>query len=239
MRTWTAKDLEVRPITRQAADRVILNGHYSGKVVKNSQLHFGVFLGGGLRGALQFGPPMDRSKILGLVRDAPWESVLELNRMWLADDLPRNGESRSIGVACRMIAKHAAQVKWVVSFADGTQCGDGTIYRASGFILTGIKESDALARLPNGTVFHRVSLAGHATQPIPEIGGRSYFDVTGGRYDFKGFCKAIGAIVIPGFQFRYIRFLDATWRDRLTVPEIPFDDIPEAARMIRGQRVGP
>ena len=239
MHTWTAKDLEVKPITRQAADRVILNGHYSGKVVKNSQLHFGVFLGGSLRGALQFGPPMDRSKILGLVRDAPWESVLELNRMWLADDLPRNGESRSIGVACRMIAKHAPQVKWVVSFADGTQCGDGTIYRASGFILTAIKESENLARLQDGRVVHKMTLESQGARAQPFLDGRSYYDVTGGRYDFTGFCKAIGATVIPGFQFRYIRFLDPTWRSRLTVPEIRFEDIPPAARMIRGQRVGP
>ena len=239
MPTWTAKDLEIKPITRAAADRVIINGHYSGKVVKNAQVHLGVFLAGRLRGAMQFGPPMDRSKVLGLVKDAPWESVLELNRMWLADDLPRNGESRAIGVACRLLVKHATQVKWVISFADGTQCGDGTIYRAAGFVLTQIKESDGIAKYANGKSFHRVALAGHPTAPIPEIGGRSYFDVTGGRYDFTGFCKAVGATIVPGYQFRYIRFLDPTWRARLTVPAIPFSEIPAGARMIYGQRVGP
>lgn len=35
----------------------------------------------------------------------------------------------------------AYPIEWVVSFADATQCGDGTIYRASGFLLTGIREN--------------------------------------------------------------------------------------------------
>jgi hypothetical protein len=39
----------------------------------------------------------------------------------------------------RMIQKHYPHVEWVISFADGCQCGDGTIYRAAGFVLTGIK----------------------------------------------------------------------------------------------------
>jgi len=32
---------------------------------------------------------------------------------------------------------HLPQIKWVISYADGTQAGSGTIYRASGFVLTG------------------------------------------------------------------------------------------------------
>jgi len=43
--------------------------HYSGKVVPNSQLHIGVFLHGKLEGAMQFGPPMDKRKVLPLVED--------------------------------------------------------------------------------------------------------------------------------------------------------------------------
>jgi hypothetical protein len=34
----TAKDIEVRPIEKKFADRVIKRVHYSGKVVNNSQL---------------------------------------------------------------------------------------------------------------------------------------------------------------------------------------------------------
>ena len=43
-----AKDIIVKPITAQAANAVVKRIHYSGKVVQNSQLHFGVFLNGRL-----------------------------------------------------------------------------------------------------------------------------------------------------------------------------------------------
>lgn len=235
----SAKDLVIKPITSRASNRLMKRNHYSGKVAQNSQLHLGVFYEGVLRGALQFGPPLDRSKLLGLVRGAPWESVLELNRMWLSDRLPRNGESRSIAIACRLIKRHAPQVKWIVSFADGTQCGDGTIYRASGFLLTGMTKSKNLARMPSGEVIHKMSLESNPARKRPDLGGRSYYQITGGRYDWAGFCRSVGAEVLTGVQFRYLKFIDQSWASRLTVPVIPFEDIPDSARMYLGLRVSP
>jgi len=48
----------------------------------------------------------------------------------------------------RILKKHAPQLRWVISFSDACQCGDGTIYRASGFLLTAIKENKQLYQLP-------------------------------------------------------------------------------------------
>ena len=62
-----------------------------------------------------------------------------MNRLAFTDMLPRNSESRALGIALRMIRKHYPHIEWIVSFADACQCGDGTIYRAAGFILTAIK----------------------------------------------------------------------------------------------------
>ena len=105
--------------------------HYSGKVVPNSTLHFGAFLDGNLHGVLSYGNSMDKRKTMQLVDGTTWNGFLELNRMAFDDYLPRNSESYCIGKTLRMIRKQAPHVKWVISFADGTQCGDGTIYRAS------------------------------------------------------------------------------------------------------------
>lgn len=91
---------------------------------------------------------MDK-KIVQLVKDTGWNEFLELNRMAFDDYLPRNSESYCIGKTLRMIKKNVPQIKWVISFADGCSCGDGTIYRASNFILTGIKENFNLCVLPN------------------------------------------------------------------------------------------
>jgi hypothetical protein len=134
----TAKDIRVAPIRAEAANALVRRVHYSWKVVQNSQLHLGVFLDGRLEGAMQFGTSLDKRKLIGLVEGTRWNEFIELNRMAFSEALPRNSESRALGVAMRLIRKHYPQLKWVVSFADGTHCGDATIYRASGFVLTGI-----------------------------------------------------------------------------------------------------
>jgi hypothetical protein len=154
----TAMDLRVAPVTHAAADAVIQREHYSGKTVSNSQLHFGVFIGNKIEGAMQFGPSMDKRKIQILVRDTPWNGFLELNRMAFSERLPRNSESRAIGIALRLIRKAYPHIQWVVSFADGTQCGDGTIYRASNFLLTGVKESTQIVQFPDGARYPRLVL---------------------------------------------------------------------------------
>ena len=237
----TAKDLIVKPISAQDANRIVRALHYSGKVVNNSQLHLGVFLGGKCGGAMQLGPSLDKRKMLPLVTGTLWNEFLELNRMAFAEWLPRNSESRCIGYAMRWLRRQYPWLKWVVSFADGTQCGDGTIYRASGFALTGIVESINLVRRGDGVVIHKMTLESAPTKPRAELGGRSYLQVTGGKYDMVAYAKAVGGTTLPGFQLRYIYFLDPSARERLTVPILPFSEIDRrGAGMYRGKpkRVG-
>lgn len=224
-----AKRLVIKPISAKDANRIIQSLHYSGKTVKNSQLHLGVFLDGKCGGAMQFGPSLDKRKMLGLVEGTLWHEFIELNRMAFADWLPRNGESRSLGFAFRWMRKHYPQIKWCVSFADGTQCGDGTIYRASGFVLTGIKKNKDLWKLPDGRVEH--SMNAKATRP-----GRLQREL---QVASESSCKAfkrVGAKPLTGFQLRYIYFIDPTARQRLTVPILPFSEIDrQGAGMYKGK----
>jgi hypothetical protein len=146
----SAKDIRVAPISAKDAAAVVRRVHYSGKVVQNSQLHFGVFLDGRLEGAMQFGPSLDKRKVQGLVEGTGWNGFIELNRMAFSERLPRNSESRALGVVMRLIRKHYPHIEWIISFADGAQCGDGTIYRASGFVLTGIRPNGQIIQFPDG-----------------------------------------------------------------------------------------
>lgn len=187
---------------------------------------------------MQFGPSLDKRKIQGLVSDTLWNGFIELNRMAFSDRLPRNSESRALSVAFRMMRKAYPHIDWVISFADGAQCGDGTIYRAAGFVLTGINPSLNLVRLPSGDVIHKMTLESSPTQPRKELGGRSYYALTGGKYDLAAYARETGGKVIPGFQLRYLYFLNPAARERLTVPVLPFDKIDAmGAGMYRGERV--
>lgn len=226
----SAKDIILKPIPAKLANDTVRRLHYSGKVVNNSQLHIGAFYNGSLEGAMSFGPSLDKRKIQGLVRGTGWNEFIELNRMAFSDALPRNSESRAIAVAMRLLRKHAPHLKWVISFADGTQCGDGTIYRASGFVLTGINKNTEIWQLPNG---ERVA----SSSVRPGIGSMRYAAVTGGGSGMSKWTEA-GAKKLTGFQLRYIYFLDPAYRERLTVPELPYSAIDEAgARMYRGEKI--
>lgn len=232
-----AKELVVKVIPSKIANDFIKKHHYSGKVVNNSKLHFGVFLNNKLHGVMSYGSSLDKSKMIGLVKGAKWNEFLELNRMAFDDVLPRNSESRAISQSIKLIKKNAPHIKWIISFADGCQCGDGTIYRASNFVLTGIKPNEALYKLPTGEVIHQITLQCNPTKPRKELNGKSLYDVSGGSYSIKNYIKLSGAKLIQGYQFRYIYFIDKKYKDNLTVPIIPFSKINElGVGMYKGKK---
>lgn len=232
------KEIIIKVIPATIANPFVMKHHYSGKIVQNSKLHFGAFLDGKLHGVLSYGPSTDKRRMIPLVEGTGWDNFIELNRMAFDDYLPKNAESYCIGKTLRMIKKQAPQVKWVISFADGTQCGDGTIYRASNFVLTGIKENNAILQLLDGTKIHKLSLTAQPLTKRKELGGRSLSDISGGGAALTEYMRITGAKPIPGFQLRYIYFIDPKWRKRLTVPEIPFSKIDEmGAGMYKGENV--
>jgi len=241
----TAKDIILRPIPAKDANELVKRVHYSGKVVQNSQLHIGVFLNGKLEGAMQFGPSLDKRKIQGLVADTQWHEFIELNRMAFTDALPRNSESRAIAIAMKLLKKHAPQIKWVVSFADATQCGDGTIYRASGFVLTGIKKNNQIWTADDGSADSRTAMTAQGTKGASKQKRAilSRVTVTKGQHitdsgaaSMQPFIEA-GYKPLPGYQLRYIYFIDPTYRQRLNVPELPYSEIDRlGAGMYKGEK---
>jgi len=213
----SAKDLLLKPIGATEANSFVRKNHYSGKVVPNSQIHIGIYYFGKLEGVMQYGPSIDKKKSITLVADTGWGGFIELNRMVFTDALPKNSESRAIAVSLKILKKHLPQLEWVISFADGTTCGDGTIYRASGFLLTSIKKNSGLRKNPangevmqNMTAFHLNIEKEFRTWPL-----------------------------VNGFQLRYIYFFGDSVRKRLTVKEIPFSQIAvRGATMYKGLRPG-
>lgn len=236
----SAKDLIVKVIPSKVAVPFVKEHHYSGKVVNNSNLHFGVFYEGRLHGVMSFGPSLDKSKIQGLVEGTGWNEFIELNRMAFDDVLPRNSESRAISIAMKLIRKNAPQIKWVISFADGCQCGDGTIYRASGFVLTGYSSGSMwklpgfLAKINGGSVAHRMKVQDKCSALSRYILERTH----GKNLTMEKYVEQFGGEILEGKMFRYIYFIDKTYRDRLTVPIIPFSKIDEmGAGMYKGEKV--
>lgn len=209
-----AKKIIVKPISGSDANKIVKLHHYSGKVVRKSQLHFGVFYNGRCEGAMSFGPSLDKRKIMGLVTGTKFNDFLELNRMAFSDRLPRNSESRAISFAIKQIKKRYKNIQWIISYSDATQCGDGTIYRASGFVLTGIKENTDCMLTSSGQIIHTMTIK--SSKKLMEKYG-----------NWKVAMKAEYGDYAPtkGFQLRYIYFIDQLAKDKLTVPILPFSEI--------------
>ncbi|MGV6816088.1 MAG: Mom family adenine methylcarbamoylation protein [Thiotrichales bacterium] len=229
----SAKDIVLKVIPSNVANAFVKKHHYSGKVVNNSKLHFGCFLGGVLGGVMSYGSPLDKRKVLGLVHtseDQPvlWNEMLELNRMAFSDILPRNSESRCIAISFRLIKKNAPHIKWVLSFSDGSQCGDGTIYRASGFLLTSIKKNNQIWEAPEDSKGNRERVSRVTVTKGKNISSN-------GRASMKKFVEA-GFKPIPGFQLRYIKLLYPDLK--LNCESIPFSHIDEiGAGMYKGEKI--
>ena len=216
------KKIQIKPIRSEIANAFVKKHHYSGKVTQNSQLHLGAFYGGILHGVMSFGPSIDKRKTVAIMRDTKFNDYLELNRMAFDDYLPKNSESRSIAIAMKIIKKNYPTIEWIISFADATQCGDGAIYRASGFVLTQINKNKQMMLMPDGSIIARKTLDDYRDDR--------------GRYG-SALARDKGATYLEGFQLRYIYFLDKTAKDRLTVPIIPFSAIDKTgAGMYLGKK---
>lgn len=218
-----AKEILVKVIPSKIANEFVKKYHYSGKVVNMSTLHFGCFLDDKLHGVMSYGPPMDKRNVLKLVDSGKqtynekWNEMLELNRMAFDEYLPKNSESRCISIAIKLIKKNAPQIKWILSYSDGCSCGDGSIYRASGFVLTNIRVNQTIREIDGLLV-------------AKNYYNKKYYDKS------KGINKFNGSKIKEGYQLRYIYLIDKTCK--ITVPILPFSKIDEmGSGMYKGKKI--
>lgn len=217
-----AKEIVLKVIPPKVANDFVKKHHYSGKVVPNSTLHFGAFLDGKLHGVISYGSSMVKKNVIHFVEGTKWNQFIELNRMAFDDYLPKYSESRCISISIKLIKKNAPHVKWILSFADGNLCGDGTIYRASGFKLIGVNKNTSTYQLPSGEVLCSLTSSAHRTKESNGKSGTQWIKAQGGKK-------------LNGFQLRYIYLIDKSCK--LTVPELPFSKINEmGAGMYKGEK---
>jgi len=212
-----AKEIIVKVINANIANEFVKKNHYSKSFVQNSKLHFGCFLDEKLHGVLSYGNPQDKNKVIHLVENTGWNEMLELNRMAFNDYLPKYSESRCIAISIKLIKKNAPHIKWILSYSNACVCGDGTIYRASGFLLTNVLKNQSLREI-NGKLVAK------------NYTNKKYYDKS------KGINLFDGSKIVEGYQLRYIYLIDKTCK--ITVPILPFSKIDEmGAGMYKGKKV--
>ena len=196
--------LEVRPIPFRTARAPLIRHHYLHSMPGGTQLSLGVFLTGHIRGALTLGVGPTNAHLL--VEGARPDDCLTLTRMWLGDGLPANAASKVVGLTLRSLKRHTS-IRFLITYADPAQGHVGTIYQATNWLYTGLSEPMPLYDIGDGNVRHSRSLS-HAY----------------GSHSVKHFAKhGVNVRLVPQSpKYRYVYFLDSTWRSRLRAPVLPY-----------------
>jgi hypothetical protein len=84
------------------------------------------------------------------------DKVLELRRLCLIDDTPKNSESFFVGYTLRWLGKNT-NWEFVLSYADENQNHKGIIYKASNFNYLGLTQAGTLLEV-DGKRFHTRTL---------------------------------------------------------------------------------
>lgn len=195
----------VAQIPCREARAIVIAHHYSHRVVNNSYLHLGVFREGALEGVLQFGYMLNPARAGKVVEGTVQGEYLELNRMWLTDDAPRNSESRAISYAIKYIRRACPSVAWIQSYADERCGGLGIVYQASNFVYLGSHK--CAFYLLEGETYHEMLLTTH------KKGGSR------GEYLRMNINRAEKLVMR---QFRYVFFLKTDWMKRLKLKIQPY-----------------
>lgn len=200
----TVQELEVKPVPLAAARALLKRRHYLHSMPGATQIALGVFARSRLMGAMTLGcGPANAHR---LVEGAIPADCLTITRLWLSDDLPKNSESRTLGMALRVLRRQTT-VKFVLAYADPSAGHLGVVYQAANFLYTGLS----------------VSTPVYQVEDRPAVHSRTLSQVLGTRN--LSYLKAQGLDVRPVRpepKYRYAYFLDSTWGNHLLVPVLPY-----------------
>lgn len=186
----------VREIDRKVADKIIVEKHYSKKVVSqpHHKIDLGVFYNNELKGVLQYGLAMNPISCSSVVKGTKMNQYLELNRMWIDDNCIKYAESKAISYSIKYIKKKHKTIKWIQSFADERCGGLGIVYQACSFGYYG-EHNSIFWEFENET-YHNSIITNNNRRKKKELEMRG-FNEKATRKELR--------------QFRYIKFIDKRW----------------------------
>lgn len=179
---------------------------------KSARLGFGAYSGGRLVGVASWGwgirPKHTAKKLFGPLADH--RTYIELCRLRLSDDAPRNTASRFLGVMHRLLRRHTSY-DVLYTYAAGFEGNIGHIYKAAGYEYFGRHPStSAFLWVPGGGLVHSVSLWERYAQSCSTTSRRwqSIFP---------------GSKVWCGYNFMYMKFLCDSARRAELLAACPFE----------------
>lgn len=135
MNDESATPLEVLGLDHRTAAAIVIEHHYLHRRPPISYA-YGLLSGNRLVGVVTYGTPASRHLQKSACPTNP-SKVIELNRLWVSDEQPRNTESWFVSRTLKDLPAHI-----VVSYADTKQQHYGYVYRALNFRYAGWTDMD-------------------------------------------------------------------------------------------------
>lgn len=195
----------VKEVDRKIANALIVQNHYSKKFYNATYIHLGLFNQIGLIGVLQYGYAMNPASQGSIVKDTNIDEYLELNRMWIKDDVGQYPESRAISFSIKYIKRKFPKIKWIQSFADERCGGFGIVYQACSFDFYG-EHSSVFWTLEN-EIYHNSLMTRN-----PKLSKSAAYLQS----------KKDDAEKSELRQFRYIKFLNQKWKKKCLLEQKPY-----------------
>jgi hypothetical protein len=195
---YGSDDFYVRELDRNKANEIIVKNHYSKKFYNATYIHLGVYINGELLGVLQFGYAMNPASCGSVVEGTEMNQYLELNRMWLDDKAVRNSESMAISYCIKYIRNKFPRIKWIQSFADERCGGFGIVYQGANFEYYG--EHMATFWTLDNEIYHNSLMTRN-----PKLSkSAAHLQLNRDRAESSELR-----------QFRYIYWIDQSWKKRV------------------------
>lgn len=143
-------------VCKKRARKMIQENHYSKSWYHMfGKINVGVFKDKRLLGVASYGALKVVNSFQSICKDIKKDEIVELNRLWIDDELKKNAESLLISQSIKLIKKHYPKIRIIQSFADG-RLGCGTIYQASNFKYFGFHETEFFEHKKTGRCYHEM-----------------------------------------------------------------------------------
>jgi hypothetical protein len=200
----------LKQINKELASQIVEYHHYLHKRPSNISIAYGAYPDENkdtlMQGVIIFSQPVSRFTSSFVKTTLPYQ-VLELTRLWLHDDMPKNSESQVISTAIRLLKRDHKEIKWLISYADPNYNHAGTIYQATNWTYIGQPSKKITEYMIDGKTFHKKTMGDryHSAKNIFET--------------FKDFNPHY---VSKEGKYCYLYFLDESYKPKLLKEPKPY-----------------
>jgi hypothetical protein len=148
------KKRDVLPMPMDAAKNFVYENHYAKITPSTTKAAYGLMVEGRLAGVSIWGYGVrPKHTIRKWFPGVAVLEYLELNRLCLLDEMPRNSESRFLSIVTGRIRRDFPEVKVLLSWADGLRGKPGYVYQACSWLYGGFINSEFYTT-EDGRVIH-------------------------------------------------------------------------------------